>query len=569
MEMLKTLRGKLMAGFLVIASITAIVSLISYSGMKNLEQKFKTVIESAPLIESAINMKLILSRDIMMVMKLMAALDTDELDAIWKDHDANIKKFNLFKQAILSGGTLNGKTIVPAKDKALLEVVKQSGTAYEKEFLPKFKIAYEQMHSQLSAEPYDYDLLDTIDETTIEKGNGLTARLDKAIESIQALIVAAESEVRKEKSRAETLIWSATLAGIAVAVLLGLFISGKIAGPIKQADDFIQAVAKGDFTHSLKIVRNDEIGSMVGAINEMVEKLAQVFREITTGVATLNQTSSGLSKVSGDLEAGAGEMSDRSGAVADAARGMSERLNSVAASSEQSSSNLDMVSAAMEEMNTTVNEIAKNTGDAKAITESAVTTARHASLKVNELGDDAREIGEVTEVISEISGQTNLLALNATIEAARAGEAGKGFAVVANEIKDLADQTARAAQDISRKISKIQQSSRGTVDEIGQISTVINEVDGIVSSISTAIEEQSITAREISNNIAQAAQGIHETNANIGESSQASSGIAGDIASVNTNAMAVNDSTREVNDSVGKLRDFARSLKDILGRFKV
>ena len=567
--MLKTLRGKLMAGFLVIASITAIVSLISYSGMKNLEQKFKTVIESAPLIESAINMKLILSRDIMMVMKLMAALDTDELDAIWKDHDANIKKFNLFKQAILSGGTLNGKTIVPAKDKALLEVVKQSGTAYEKEFLPNFKIAYEQMHSQLSAEPYDYDLLDTIDETTIEKGNGLTARLDKAIESIQVLIVTAESEIRKEKSRAETLIWSATLAGIAVAVLLGLFISGKIAGPIKQADDFIQAVAKGDFTHSLKIVRNDEIGSMVGAINEMVEKLAQVFREITTGVATLNQTSSGLSKVSGDLEAGAGEMSDRSGAVADAARGMSERLNSVAASSEQSSSNLDMVSAAMEEMNTTVNEIAKNTGDAKSITESAVTTARHASLKVNELGDDAREIGEVTEVISEISGQTNLLALNATIEAARAGEAGKGFAVVANEIKDLADQTARAAQDISRKISKIQQSSRGTVDEIGQISTVINEVDGIVSSISTAIEEQSITAREISNNIAQAAQGIHETNANIGESSQASSGIAGDIASVNTNAMAVNDSTREVNDSVGKLRDFARSLKDILGRFKV
>jgi methyl-accepting chemotaxis protein len=46
----QSLRAKQMAGFLIIASITAIVSLVSYNGMKNLENKFKIVIESAPLI---------------------------------------------------------------------------------------------------------------------------------------------------------------------------------------------------------------------------------------------------------------------------------------------------------------------------------------------------------------------------------------------------------------------------------------------------------------------------------------------------------------------------------------
>ncbi|HCY87625.1 MAG TPA: hypothetical protein DHV36_20995 [Desulfobacteraceae bacterium] len=569
MGILKTLRGKLMTGFLVIASITAVVSLISYRGMKNLEMKFNTVIESAPLIDAATNMKLVLSQDIMVVMKLMAALDTEQLDTIWKDHEANIKAFNFYRNAILSGAVHDSKTIFPAKDEDLRNIVQASGTDYEKNILPNFEIAYDQMKKQLSAEPYDYDLLDTIDDITIEKGNLLNARLDEVVDITQKLISAAEAEVKSEKDKAGTLIWTATLAGLAVAAGLGIIVSGKIAGPIKRADAFIHAVAKGDLTHSLKIAQKDEIGVMVGAINEMVGELAQMFRRIASGVATLNKTSTGLSKVAGDLESGAGEMSERSGAVSGAARDMSERLNAVAQGSEQSSANLDMVSAAMEQMNATVNEIAKSTGEAKSITADAVSTARHASAKVDELGADAREIGEVTAVISEISGQTNLLALNATIEAARAGEAGKGFAVVANEIKDLAEQTARAAEDISRRISKVQQSSGGTVEEIGQISSVVSEVDGLVSSIATAIEEQSITSGEMSKNISQAAVGIRETHENISASAEAALGIAEDIAGVDANARAVNESAAQVSDSVGHLNDFGQSLQEMVRKFKV
>ena len=91
------------------------------------------------------------------------------------------------------------------------------------------------------------------------------------------------------------------------------------------------------------------------------------------------------------------------------------------------------------------------------------------------LSASSTEIGGVLKVISSIAEQTNLLALNATIEAARAGELGKGFAVVANEVKELARQTAKATDEISGSIDAIQGDTKGAMNSIQEISSIINK----------------------------------------------------------------------------------------------
>ncbi|MCP4023783.1 MAG: HAMP domain-containing protein [Desulfobacteraceae bacterium] len=564
-----TLRRKQMLGFLIIAAITAIVGLSGYLGMKKMEAKFRVVIESTPLIDSSINMKLMVSNDLISVMQLMAAESMEDLDALFKAHEENLKQFTIYQNAILQGAKLKTGTIYQAKDENLRKIVQDAANFNEKKLQPNFAIIYEQMEKQVKTGLFDFVIMDTIDDETIEIAKQLDKQLDAVIELSHSIILNAEIDAQKSKSLVTMITWGATTLGIIAAIVLGFLISGFISKPVIRAADFIQTIADGDFTQNLEIKQKDEIGSMVDHMNTMVEKLGGVFQNITDGVTTLNTTSSELSDVSDELHKSARHMSGKSGSVADSADAMSQTISSIATTVEESSANLDTVSVAMEQLNSVVNEIAKNTGDARSITKSAVEKAQGASVKVDELGKDANEVGQVTEVISEISGQTNLLALNATIEAARAGEAGKGFAVVANEIKDLAQQTAEAAANIKSKIDKIQSSTQGTVTQIGHISNVINEVDDIVSSISGAVEEQSITTQEISSNIAQAAEGIHDASRNIVEASASSNEIAKDISTVNTDADGVNKSSEKVNSNVANLKDFAMQLKEVVGSFKV
>jgi len=313
-----------------------------------------------------------------------------------------------------------------------------------------------------------------------------------------------------------------------------------VIAPVQEAGGILQKVAAGDLTaHVLGNYQGDH-ARIKDDINVMADKLSESMGKISNNAQTLASSSEELSAVSAQMSSNAEETSSQA--------------NVVSAASEQVSKNIQTVATATEEMSASIKEIAKSATEAAKIATAAVRTAETTNATVGKLGESSAEIGQVIKVITSIAQQTNLLALNATIEAARAGEAGKGFAVVANEVKELAKETAKATEDISRKIEAIQGDTKGAVDAIGQITTIINQLNDISNTIASAVEEQTATTNEITRNVGEAAKG--------------SSQIVENIVSVATAAKSTTEGATNTQTAAQELARMAAELQRLVGQFQ-
>jgi PAS domain S-box-containing protein len=313
----------------------------------------------------------------------------------------------------------------------------------------------------------------------------------------------------------------------------------------------------------------DEDGNMSGAIAYIVDigKQKRIEAEIEVNSDSLGFVVGELTEMVRDLNEKSNNISEKANSVAAAAEEMSVSMAHVSDSAEQSQVSINSVASATEEMTATISEIAQNAEKARSVTDTAVRSVADASEKVNTLGVAAKEISKVTDTIMEIADQTKLLALNATIEAARAGEAGKGFAVVASEVKELAKQTNNSISDIRTKIEAIQTSSDLTIGQIEEITTVISDVNEIVTTIASAVEEQSITTRDIASNVAQATDGVKDMTQSVVESAETAKGVAADIALVNTDITYVKQATAKLDESGVKLQDTGCKLLEMVLEF--
>jgi methyl-accepting chemotaxis protein len=278
----------------------------------------------------------------------------------------------------------------------------------------------------------------------------------------------------------------ATLAGLLAAVLAvaaGIWLVRSITRPLLSAVAFAQAVSHGDLTQQVDTDGNDEIATLMRALDGMQSNLCAVVHKVRQG-------SDSVASASAEIASGNMDLSDRT---------------------EQQAGALARTDASMAELGAAVKHNADSAGQANRLALQASQVALKGGEVVGQvvqtmkgINDSSRKISDIISVIDGIAFQTNILALNAAVEAARAGEQGRGFAVVASEVRLLAGRSADAAKEIKALINaSVERVEHGSalVDHAGvtmsEVVDAIKRVTDLMGEISAANHAQSTDVSEV------------------------------------------------------------------------
>ena len=302
------------------------------------------------------------------------------------------------------------------------------------------------------------------------------AALDKLITFQAQLMRESGEHAEQTAGQSSTLMIVLGVAGAALGLFAGWYVTRSIVRPIGYAVRVARTVAGGDLRSDIQIRSRDEAGQLSAALKDMNASLISIVSEVRKGTDSMGAASA-------EIAAGNLDLSERT---------------------ERQAGSLEETASSMEQLTSTVKLNAANANQANQLAQSASQVAGKGGAVVAQVVDtmasinaSARKIVDIIAVIDGIAFQTNILALNAAVEAARAGEQGRGFAVVATEVRNLAQRSASAAREIKQligdSVDKVDAGAR-LVDQAGdtmaEIVASVRRVTDIMGEIAVASQEQ-------------------------------------------------------------------------------
>ena len=307
-----------------------------------------------------------------------------------------------------------------------------------------------------------------------------------------------EVEIREMRFQ----VISATLVLSALLLILTYAVARIVSHPLNKAVDMFHQISQGDLTIAVASEsRQDEVGMLINAFRNMLDKVRSQTRETTEGTRTIASSISQISTTASQLAASS---SETSASVSEIAITVEEVRQTAYLSNDKAE-----YVAKIAEQSAHISERGKKaTEDSVSGMDRIRQEMEHISESILKLSEQTYSVGEIISAVGDLADQSNLLSVNASIEAAKAGDYGRGFAVVAQEVKSLADQSKEATK---------------------QVKTILNDIRKAISVAVTATERGSRAVETGVYLSAQSGDSIEMLAGSVSKSAQAAIQIAASI----------------------------------------
>ncbi len=324
----------------------------------------------------------------------------------------------------------------------------------------------------------------------------------------------------QEKSSAMAMVYNVIILSVIVALAAILAVipiitvlARKLTKPITALTVLAKDASDGNFTNKADESLQNEIGSLSGSFNKMIQKISGILTKMTSFSSDVIQSSGRLK----DIETNVDSIHQ---AAVEISKGTEAQNNDVAHVVKRAGE-LEAKFQQLKEKCSLLLENAHNTivssqsgqegvGALKIQNEKTEKLIEESYRKIKTLEEQSQKISNIIDTINNISSQTELLALNASIEAARAGEQGKGFAVVAESIGKLAADSTAATADIESIIEALCQDVEGTVSNMESIQADISSQTLLVDKVQDTITGFRTLAEQTSSSVSNIEELVNE-----------------------------------------------------------